>query len=357
MISPARALASLGRQFLFRRSLSLAVVMVALGAVLTIAYPGVFLSTVNFSSILLNMAMETMVVVGMTVLLIGGEVDLSVGWNLGLSGVIYALLMTKGGLPIEAAIPVTLLIGAACGLLVGVIVAYLRVNSFITTLAAGLCYYGIMFNLAGGRSVSRLGPDITAIGMNSFLGLQYPVWYAAVIVVVFLYLMGRTRFFRQYYYVGLNNDVAMMSGIPVARMKVVAFVLSSVLACFAGIISAARYDSAILLVGQGMELKAITAAMVGGVSFTGGIGTMTGALLGESFIALINNAMIIAAIDAFWQPIMIGVILLIAVILDVTFKRMSTGSRGAGALPARRTGHAAAPAAAEPRRRQEGKGG
>jgi ribose/xylose/arabinose/galactoside ABC-type transport system permease subunit len=354
VISPARALASLGRQFLFRRSLSLAVVIVILVAVLTIAYPGVFLSTVNLSSILLNMAMETIVVVGMAVLLIGGEVDLSVGWNLGLSGVIYALLMTRGGLSVEAAIPITLLIGAACGLVVGAIVAYLRVNSFITTLAAGLCYYGIMFNVAGGRSVSRLGPEVTNLGMNSLLGLQYPVWYAAVIVVVFLYLMGRTRLFRQYYYIGLSNEVALMSGIPVARMKLGAFVLSSLLASFAGIISAARYASAILLVGQGMELKVITAAMVGGISFTGGIGTMTGALLGESFIALINNGMIIAAIDAFWQPIMIGVILLLAVVLDVTFKRMSTSGRGAEASARRRD---AAPVTAPPGGGQEGKGG
>jgi ribose transport system permease protein len=209
---------------------------------------------------------------------------------------------------------------------VGVIVAYLQVNSFITTLAAGLCYYGVMFNLAGGRSVSRLGPDLTGIGMDSFLGLQLPVWYAAGIVVIFLYLMGRTRLFRQYHYIGLNKDVALLSGMPVARMKVAAFVISSLLASFAGIVSAARYANAVLLVGQGMELKAITAAMVGGVSFTGGIGTMAGALLGESFIALINNGMIIANVNAFWQPIMIGVILLGAVILDVTFKRVNTGA-------------------------------
>jgi len=103
------------------------------------------------------------------------------------------------------------------------------------------------------------------------------------------------------------------------------FVISSVLASFAGIISAARFGSAMLLVGQGMELKAITAAMVGGVSFFGGIGTMLGAVLGESFIALINNGMIIANINAFWQPILIGVILLLAVILDVVLVRTSTG--------------------------------
>ena len=326
MSSLRRVLASLGRQLMFNRSLAMLVVIVILGAALTIAFPGIFLSAQNFSSILLNMAMETIIVVGMTVLLIGGEVDLSVGWNLSMSGVIYALLMTKAGLPLGSAILITLVVGAVLGFIVGFIIAYVQVNSFITTLAAGLCYYGIMFNIAGGRSVSRLGPDLTDIGMGTFLGLQYPVWYALAIVLVFLYLMSRTRLFRQYWYIGLNKDVAQLSGIPVARLKMAAFVMSSVLAAFAGIISAARYANAVLLVGQGMELKAITAAMVGGVSFTGGIGSMAGALLGESFIALINNGMIIANVNAFWQPIILGIILLGAVILDVAFKRVNTGA-------------------------------
>jgi ribose transport system permease protein len=160
--------------------------------------------------------------------------------------------------------------------------------------------------------------------MSSFLGQQLPVWYAAAMVVVFLYLMGRTKAFRQYYYIGLSAEVARFSGIPVARMKLIAFVLSSSLAAFAGVISAARYANAILLVGQGMELKAITAAMVGGVSFTGGIGSLGGALLGTVFIALINNAMIIANINAFWQPIFIGLVLLGAVVLDVVLLRVGS---------------------------------
>ncbi len=323
MTAPLLALRGLGRALIFRRSLSLLVIILAFGAAMTAAYPDIFLSGINFSSILLNMSFDVIVVVGMTILLIGGEVDLSVGWNLSMSGVIYALLMTRLGLPFAAALPITLIIGALCGLAVGFVVAYVGVNSFIATLAAGLIYYGIEFWLAGGQSVTHLGPEVTSVGMASLFGQQLPVWYAAVVVAAFLYLMERTTAFRQYYYIGLNAQVARFSGIPVARMKLLAFVISSVLASFAGIISAARYANAILLVGQGMELKAITAAMVGGVSFTGGIGSLTGALLGALFIALINNAMIIASINAFWQPIFIGLILLGAVILDVVLLRVS----------------------------------
>jgi ribose/xylose/arabinose/galactoside ABC-type transport system permease subunit len=335
-------LRSLGRGFLLRRSAVLLTVIFILGAAMTLGYPGIFFSSYNFSSILLNMSFDAMVVVGMTILLIGGEIDLSVGWNLSMSGIIYALLMTKLGLPIWLAIPVTLMVSAVCGLLIGLIVAKVGVNSFIATLAAGLIYYGIQFWLAGGQSVTHLGSEVTAIGMASMGGLQLPIWYAAAIVALFIYLMGRTKAFRQYYYIGLSKEVALHSGIPVARMKIIAFVLSSVLASFAGIISAARYANAILLVGQGMEMKAITAAMVGGVSFTGGIGTLPGAMLGLLFIALINNGMIIANVNNFWQPILIGGILLGAVILDVRLKGMgsSAGKRREGA------GEAARPAGA-----------
>jgi len=313
----------LGRALLYRRSLALVIVIALFGGVMTVAYPDIFFSTYNFSSILLNMSFDVIVVVGMTILLIGGEVDLSVGWNLSMSGIIYALLMTKLDWPFPLALAATLAVGAVTGLVVGLIVARVGVNSFIATLAAGLIYYGLEFWLAGGQSVTHLGPEVTSVGMASLFGLQLPVWYAGVIVVVFLYLMERTTAFRRYYYIGLNKEVARFSGIPVARMKIIAFVISSVLAAFAGVISAARYANAILLVGQGMELKAITAAMVGGVSFTGGIGTLTGALLGALFIALINNAMIIASVNAFWQPIFIGLVLLGAVVLDVVLLRLS----------------------------------
>lgn len=319
------SLKQLGRTLLLRRTLSLLIVILLLGAVLTVFFPDTFMTEYNFGSVLLNMSFDVIIVVGMALLLIGGEVDLSMGWNLSLSGIIYAMLMTQVGWPAEWAIPATLGVAVVLGLIVGYLVAYVKVNSFIATLAAGLIYYGLEFWLAGGISISHLDHDLTWIGQDSFLGLQLPTWYALVIVGLFLYLMGRTRLFKQYYYIGLNKEVALHSGIRVQRLKMYGFVISSVLASFAGIISAARFGSAMLLVGQGMELKAITAAMVGGVSFFGGIGTMLGAVLGESFIALINNGMIIANINAFWQPILIGVILLLAVILDVVLVRTSTG--------------------------------
>ena len=178
-----------------------------------------FFSPINFSSILLNMSFDVIVVVGMTVLLIGGEVDLSVGWNLSMSGHHLRAAHDEGRPPGRGCPPHYPPRRGGPGSRGRRIVAYMGVNSFIATLAAGLIYYGLEFWLAGGQSVTHLGPEVTSIGMASFLGLQLPVWYAAAIVVVFLYLMGRTKAFRSYYYIGLNKEVARFSGIPVARMK------------------------------------------------------------------------------------------------------------------------------------------
>ncbi len=325
-----RLLNDAGRQLLVRRSLSLGVFIAIYGAIFSVAFPGVFLSFYNISSMLLNMSSKLMIVLGMTVLLIGGEVDLSVGWNMGLCGVIYALMMTKGGLPLGVAVALTVVIAMLSGLLIGIIVAYLRVNSFIATLGAGLIYYGLEFNISGGQSVAHLGPNATAIGMVKVLGLQAPIWYAAVLMIVFLYLMGRTRVFRQYFYIGFNREAARLSGIPVAEMKIIGFVISSTLAGFAGIVSAAEYANAMLLVGQNAALNSIMAAMVGGVSFTGGTGTMAGAVLGTFLIALINNSFVIGNVNSFLQPIVIGLILLGVVILDARLSRTSIGGMSKG---------------------------
>lgn len=326
-MSGATSMRGAGRAFLLSRSAMLITIILVLGIVMTFFFPGTFFNAYNLRSILLNMAFDAMIVVGMTILLIGGEIDLSVGWNLGLSGVIYALLMTKVGLPFVPALLITLAVAVVNGFLVGLVVAKVGVNSFIATLAAGLIYYGLEFWISGGGAVTHLGKDVTAVGQANLAGLQLPAWYALAIVALFIYLMGRTKVFRRYFYIGLNKEVALHSGIPVVRMKIIAFVISSVLAAFAGVVSAARFGSAIIFVGQGMEMKAITAAMVGGVSFTGGIGSIPGALLGLLFIALINNGMIIANINAFWQPILIGCILLAAVVLDVRLKGMGGAIR------------------------------
>ncbi len=313
---------TISRIFTQYRTLSILSIIAVYIIIFSIRYPEIFPTYYNFSAVMLAMAVETIIVIAMTILLISGEIDLSVGWNMALAGIICTHLVVYEKFGIPAAIAITMLISVVMGLFNGIIVAKIGVNSFITTLASGLVFYGLALKISGGSTITHLPKEFNMIGQKVlFFKLQAPVWYALIIVVVFAYLMARSEIFRRYYYIGSNPKAAILSGIDMKKMKIIAFVIASVLSSFAGIVSAARFGNAMVLVGSGMELKAITAAVVGGVSFTGGVGTITGAAAGALFMALLNNGLIIAEVSAYWQQIIVGIVLLIAVITDVILSK------------------------------------
>lgn len=303
------------------RTLTLISIILVYILIFSIAYSRIFPTFYNLSAVMLAMSIESIIVIGMAILLISGEIDLSVGFNMSLAGIICTHLVVYEKMEILPAFVITMIISIIMGLLVGILVAKIGVNSFITTLAAGLIYFSLALKLSNGSTITHLPAEFNVIGQKVILGFQIPVWYALIIFLVFTYLMSKTRVFRQYYYIGANKKAAVLSGIDVGKMKILAFIISSMLASFAGIISAARFGNAMALVGQGMELKAITAAVIGGISFTGGVGTVVGASVGELFMALLNNGLIIAEVNQFWHQIIIGVIMLLAVITDVILAR------------------------------------
>lgn len=303
------------------RNLALLIIVVVDILIFSFLYPRIFPTYYNLSAVMLAMSIEVIVVIGMTIMLISGEIDLSVGYNLALSGIICAHLISYEKTGLFLAIIITLLVSFIMGLINGILVAKIGVNSFITTLAAGMVYYGLSLVLSKGSSINRLPNEFTILGQKNLLNLQMPVWYALILIVIFSYLMSRTKLFRQFYYIGNNKKAALMSGINVKKLKIFAFIISSMLASIAGIISAMRFGNASALAGQGMELKAITAAVIGGVSFAGGVGTIIGAVIGSLFMGLINNGFSIAEVSQYWQQIIVGVIMLTAVSLDVILSR------------------------------------
>ena len=141
------------------------------------------------------------------------------------------------------------------------------------------------------------------------------------VIAIFAYLVGRTRYFRQLYYIGDNQKAAELSGINVARVKITAFMLSAVLACLGGIITAMRFNSSMPSVGTGVELRAVTAAVIGGVSFTGGTGTVFGAAMGALFIAVLNNALTAAQVSPDLQYVVTGIVLILAIVLDIAIAK------------------------------------
>jgi len=310
---------SRGKDLLVRiateRQLLLVVLIVGLVALMTVLEPTTFPRPANAAVILLDTAQTGILACGMMVLMISGMFDLSIGGILAFSGIMAGLAAKNLGLPPIVAF----LIGCGWGMLLGVIngtlVTKFRINALIATLATLSIYRGGL-QLVSGAGVTNIGNGYTVFGQTQLLGIYSPFWFMAVIVLLFAFLVGRTRYFRQAYYIGGNARAAKLSGINVDRTVFSFFVIMGLLAGLAGALLASRLNTAVVLAGQGVELKVITAVVLGGASLSGGVGTILGGFLGVLFMALLQNAMIIAGINPFWQLIVVGVVLLISVGLD-----------------------------------------
>lgn len=299
------------------RELTLLVLVLLIAVVMTIAYPDNFPTAANLRAVLLNLAPAGIMVCGMMLLMIGGNFDLSVGSTLALSGVWAGVVAGWWGWPAEAAIVIGIIVGAAAGLVNGLIVTRIGINALITTLGTMTIYRSLTYVTAG-TGVTPISDRFAAYGeaVDPIFGIQSPFWVMLVVVVVGGWLVARTRFFRQYYFVGGNPRAAKLSGIRVDRLVLIGFVIMGALAGLAGVLGAARLNAAVVNAGIGMELKVITATVLGGASLKGGEGTLFGGILGVLFIALIENAMIINSVGVFWQGLVVGLVLLLAVSLD-----------------------------------------
>jgi ribose transport system permease protein len=282
--------------------------------IMTFASP-YFMNTSNILALLLGLSIEALIAVGMTNLMVSGGFDMSVGSIVAFTGAATAMCM-KSGLSPAFAVLIGLVIGALIGLFNGVIVAKVGINPFVTTLASLSLFRGLTLILTEGKNISGLPKGFTAIGQTTFLGIQTPIWYAVILVIVGDILLRKSRFFRQNYYIGGNEKAAHLSGIPVDKIKILNYVLVGLLAGLAGIVMTARLGSASVTAGSGLELRVITAVIIGGASLQGGEGTVIGAFLGSLLMALITNALTLLGVDVYWQTFVIGATLLIAVLID-----------------------------------------
>lgn len=301
-------------RFVGRETLLLGL-MVALIAFNSVTFPSIFPTLSNFTAILRSLAFDGMMVCGMMMLLVAGTFDLSIGGTFSMAGVIAGWLMKQGGVPVFAAVLLAIAAAALGGWINGLIVARVRVNALIATLGTMGIYRGVAV-LLGGPGITFLPESFSRPGQAVILGLQGPVWMMILMAGLFSFLLSRTRYFRQYYYIGNNAVAARLSGIDVPQLQTVAFTIMGSLAGFSGIAFASRVGTSVSISGDGAELRIITAAILGGASLTGGKGTIWGALLGVGFIALLNNALIIASISAYWQSIITGAVLVLAVAMD-----------------------------------------
>jgi ribose transport system permease protein len=308
------------------REFSLIAVLLIFGVLMT-AVSDVFLTKANIEAILLGLSVEATIAVGMVILLISGGLDLSAGSILAFTGVVTGLVLTRLGLPSPVAIIVGLLAALGVGMANGLLVAKLKINPFIATLGTQITIRGLLLVLAAGKAVLNLPQSFTVVGQGRLFGVQYPIYIMLVLVIIGDILMRNSRFFRQSYYIGGNEKAARLSGINVDFVKIFNYCLVAVLAGVAGIMITGRFGSSSLTVGSGVELRVITATIIGGASLSGGEGSVFGAFLGALFMGVLANALNLLGVDVYWQNFVTGLILIVAVVVDVVNERRKNTQR------------------------------
>ena len=306
-----------------QREFMIFVIVVAVTVVMTFSSPH-FLTTGNILALLLGLSIEAIVVVAMTNLMVSGGFDMSVGSVLAFTSAATAMFL-RMGMPILLAVFIGLAFGAIIGLINGFFVAKVGLNPFVTTLSGLSIYRGLTLIITGGQNIASLPRAFRAIGQTRFFGVQTPIIIALSLILIGEILLRNSRFFRQVYYIGGNEKAARLSGIRVDRMKMLSYVLTGLFAAMAGVVMTSRLGAASVTAGTGMELRVITAVIIGGASLQGGEGSVLGSFLGILLMGLILNAMNLLGVSVYWQTFVVGATLLTAVVIDQLGKLRNEG--------------------------------
>lgn len=358
------------------------IAIVVIMSFFSFATEGAYLSARNISNLLRQTSITGILAIGMVFIIISAEIDLSVGSLMGLLGGFAAITNVWWNWPLPLTITVTLIFGLILGAWNGWWVAYRKVPSFIVTLAGMLAFRGVLIGLTNGTTVSPISTEMTAIGqgylpdtlgmalagiavlcfigwgnyqrkarqklnlsvqpmsketakyaiiaiiilgaiylLNTYRGMPFPVLVLALLTIIGTFLAKKTAFGRHIYAIGGNIEAARLSGISVEKVKLIIFAFNGVLVAIAGLILSARLGAGAPSAGQNAELDAIAACVIGGASLAGGIGTIYGVVIGAFIIALLDNGMSMLDVPTFWQYIVKGAILLLAVWADTVSKK------------------------------------
>ena len=303
----------------FKENLAILVAFIILCVGLSIATPAFFTKD-NILNVLRQVATNSNLAIGLTMAIIIGGIDLSVGAILAFSGLLCASFISDG-MNLGLAVLLAFTLGALFGLLNGLIIAYTNMPPFVVTLATQNIARGIVNVYANGQPISARNPVFNFLGVGYFLGIPMLVIYSFVLLAVMILILGRSKFGRQLYAVGGNEEAARFSGINIKKVKIIVYTLCGALASFSGIILAARMYSGQPTAGDGFELDAIAASVLGGVSFSGGVGKLGGTIIGVLVLGVLTNGLNLLNINSFWQYIIKGIIILLAVYLDILKKR------------------------------------
>jgi len=308
-----RSLRNLGKSF--KSSIG---ILVGLGVmcVAMVLMTDKFLTVSNLFNIARQIAINMFLACGMTMVILLGGIDLSVGSVIAVSGCICAGMASWVKLPIPVAILIGILCGAMIGVLNGTIISTTNIPPFIVTLATMNIGRGIARLYTRAKTISVLNPSFTYIGSGKIFEVPIQFYLIILVVVVTSFILSKTQIGRCIYHVGDNENAARYAGLNVRKIRFFVFVYSGILASIAGILSTARTFAATMDMGTSAEMDAIAAVVLGGTSMSGGRGTLMGTVIGAIIIGVLNNGMNLLGINTSWQYVVQGIVILIAVYID-----------------------------------------
>jgi ribose transport system permease protein len=275
-----------------------------------------FMSVSNLSNLLLQLAGTAISAIGMTMVIITGGIDVSVGSTLGMASVVAGKLLVGGYSPFLVLLS-ALGAGLVIGLFNGTLIAFGNVPPIIVTLGMMSILRSLMYQLLGGRWISGIPPAIRVIGLGKWLGVPISMWITVVLIAFFTYFLSSRPLGRAIYAVGNNPEAARVSGIDLRRTTLFVYAVLGALAGFAGLVYVARTGIVQTNTGSGFELEVIAAVVLGGTSILGGRGTIIGSLLGAFLVGIIKNGMVLLNVPALSEGLVVGVLIILSVMIDV----------------------------------------
>jgi ribose transport system permease protein len=306
-------------RILFKREVMLALFIILFGGIASFMSP-YFLNLENFKQVLIAISLDTVVVVGLTIVLVGGGIDLSVGSIIGFAAALIGMSF-QNGYPIAATVIFALLSGVLVGTINGALIAFVNINPLIMTLAMmGIARSG-SYVISGGYALSSIPDPFTAFARSDVLGIPTLAVVALVCVLVGGFLLSKNLWLRNYFFIGGNEAAAYRAGIKVELFKFTSYIICGLFSALAAILLVSRMGSTFPHSGLGTEIRVISACIIGGCSINGGRGTIMGAFLGVLLLGLISNILVLTGVSVYWQGIASGTILILAVLSDALLNR------------------------------------
>ena len=319
MSQPKAAVANGGKFKGLYTLLGLVVFIAVMVIAMAIVSP-VFLSSGNLINIIRQVSLNGILAVGLTFVILTGGIDLSVGSLVAVTGVVVGSMLLNGYAWYEAAIA-GILISVLFGVFNGVMIAYCSLPPFIATLAGQTIGRGFALVFSDGKPYAVADKAFLNIGKGSMLNIPIPIWILFIVCVVAGIVLNNTTYGRHVYAFGGNRNATKLSGVKTKFVEMMVYVISALMAGIVGVILAARISSGQPTAGTGYELDAIAAVAIGGTSMSGGIGTLSGTILGFIIIGVLSNSLTLLNVSSFYQQIVKGAIILIAVLMDMRSKR------------------------------------